>query len=53
MRKDYQYLLLDLDGTITDPMIGITRSVEYALSYFNIKVNRPGRTLSLHWPSSY
>lgn len=40
MRKDYQYLLLDLDGTITDPMIGITRSVEYALSYFNIEVNR-------------
>lgn len=40
MKRDYQYLLLDLDGTITDPMIGITRSVQYALSYFNIKVNR-------------
>lgn len=39
MRKDYQYLLLDLDGTITDPMIGITRSVQYALSFFGIKVS--------------
>lgn len=39
MRKDYQYLLLDLDGTITDPMIGITSSVQYALSYFGIKVS--------------
>ncbi len=39
MKKEYHYLLLDLDGTITDPMVGITRSVEYALSHFNIKVN--------------
>lgn len=39
MNKDYQFLLLDLDGTITDPMVGITRSIEYALSHFNIKVN--------------
>jgi Predicted phosphatases len=39
MEKKYHYLLLDLDGTITDPMVGITRSVEYALSHFNIKVN--------------
>ena len=23
--KEYNYLLMDLDGTITDPMIGITR----------------------------
>lgn len=28
--KEYKYILLDLDGTITDPMIGITRCVEYA-----------------------
>lgn len=38
MKKDHQYLLLDLDGTITDPMIGITRSVQYALSFFGIKI---------------
>ncbi len=36
--KNYQYLLLDLDGTIIDPWIGITRSAEYALNYFNIEV---------------
>lgn len=30
--------MFDLDGTLTDPMIGITSSVKYALSYFNIDV---------------
>ena len=34
--KEYKYILLDLDGTITDPMIGITRCVEYALNHFGI-----------------
>ena len=33
--KRYQHILFDLDGTLTDPMIGITSSVKYALSYFN------------------
>lgn len=37
--KDYRNLLLDLDGTITDPMEGITRSVEYALNHLGIAVN--------------
>lgn len=36
--KEYNYLLMDLDGTITDPMIGITRCVEYALNHFGIQV---------------
>ncbi|MDD7209268.1 MAG: HAD family hydrolase, partial [Lachnospiraceae bacterium] len=27
-----QYLMFDLDGTLTDPMVGITSSVKYALS---------------------
>jgi len=36
--KRYQHILFDLDGTLTDPMIGITSSVKYALSYFNIEV---------------
>ena len=27
----YQYVLFDLDGTLTDPGIGITNSVMYAL----------------------
>jgi haloacid dehalogenase superfamily, subfamily IA, variant 1 with third motif having Dx(3-4)D or Dx(3-4)E len=36
--QKYQYLLLDLDGTVTDPMVGITRSVQYALSFFGITI---------------
>lgn len=33
-----KYVLFDLDGTLTDPFMGITQSVQYALSYFDIKV---------------
>lgn len=31
-----QYLLFDLDGTLTDPKVGITTSVQYALKAFGI-----------------
>lgn len=34
----YNIILFDLDGTISDPGIGITNSVAYALEKFNIKV---------------
>lgn len=34
----YQTILFDLDGTITDPGLGITNSVMYALDKFGIKV---------------
>ena len=34
----YKYLLFDLDGTLTDPGLGITNSVMYALRKFNINV---------------
>lgn len=34
----YSIILFDLDGTISDPGIGITNSVSYALEKFNIKV---------------
>ena len=34
----YQYLLFDLDGTLTDPGIGITNSVMYALEKYGIAV---------------
>lgn len=34
-----QYILFDLDGTLTDPMMGITKSVRYALNYYGIEVN--------------
>lgn len=34
----YNYILLDLDGTITDSNVGVTKSVQYALKYFDILV---------------
>lgn len=33
---DKKYILFDLDGTLTDPKIGITKSVSYALEAFGI-----------------
>ena len=36
--KNYKYILFDLDGTLTDPCVGITKSVEYALNKFGITV---------------
>ncbi len=35
----YKYVLFDLDGTLTDPALGITNSVIYALSRFGIEVS--------------
>ena len=35
----YKYYLFDLDGTLTDPGIGITNSVMYALEKFGIHVS--------------
>jgi len=35
----YKYILFDLDGTLTDPGIGITNSVMYALNKFGIEVD--------------
>ena len=32
----FDYILFDLDGTLTDPKEGITRSVQYALEYYGI-----------------
>ena len=40
----YDAILFDLDGTIIDSEVGITRSVQYALDAFGIKVDDP-RTL--------
>lgn len=31
------YILFDLDGTLTDPMVGITKSVQYALKTYGIE----------------
>jgi len=37
--KSYKYILFDLDGTLTDPKEGITRSVAYALESLGINVS--------------
>ena len=34
----YKFILFDLDGTLTDPELGITNSVMYALNKFGIEV---------------
>lgn len=41
MNNNFEYILLDLDGTITDSGEGITKSVQYALNSFGISVDNP------------
>lgn len=36
-----RFLLFDLDGTLTDPKAGITKSVQYSLGFFGINVSDP------------
>lgn len=36
MTKLYKTYLFDLDGTLTDPQVGITNSIQYALTRFDI-----------------
>lgn len=38
VRTGMKYVLMDLDGTITNPKLGITKSVQRALEHFNIVV---------------
>ena len=35
--KHYSTILFDLDGTLTDPQVGITKSVQYALGRMGIE----------------
>lgn len=35
-----KYILFDLDGTLTDPMVGITKSVQHALKSYGIEEPR-------------
>lgn len=48
--KDKTNLLFDLDGTLTDPFIGITRSVQHALSHYGIIENDLSRLASFIGP---
>jgi len=38
--KSYKNIIFDLDGTLTDPGIGITNSIMYALKKFGIEAER-------------
>lgn len=38
MKKIYEYVLFDLDGTLVNSSEGITKAVQHALKYFNIDV---------------
>ena len=42
MPQNIKYILFDLDGTITDPFEGISKSIIYAAESMGIKVNDPG-----------
>jgi len=39
LKINKKYILFDLDGTLTDPKEGITRSVQYSLRHFGIEEN--------------
>ncbi len=45
----YNYLLFDLDGTLTDSGAGIINSVLYALKKFDIEVKRPSTIICVYW----
>lgn len=54
--KKYQYLLFDLDGTLTDSKLGITRSVQYSLEKMGREIPPADELLSFIGPplvSSY
>lgn len=50
MKKTYQYILFDLDGTLTDPKLGITKSIQHALKHFKINVSNLDSLIPLIGP---
>lgn len=49
----FKYILFDLDGTLTDPALGITNSVMYALKRWNISVEDRGELYKFIGPPLY
>ena len=49
-RVKYQYLLFDLDGTLTNPYEGITKSFQYALSAYGIEAEQSELTFVIGPP---
>ena len=50
LSRSVRYLLFDLDGTLTDPAVGITRSIQYALRHFGIEEPDRDKLLSYIGP---
>lgn len=48
--ETFSVLLFDLDGTLTDPKVGITRCVNYALAYFGREVENSDELVSFIGP---
>ncbi len=40
MKRTFEYIMFDLDGTLTEPYEGITKSFQYALKAYGINVNQ-------------
>jgi len=49
----YDLVLFDLDGTLTDPKIGITKSIQYALSRLGVPEDNSERLVSFIGPPLY
>lgn len=49
----YQTILFDLDGTLTDSFEGITKSAQYALAHFGIQINDLNQLKKFIGPSLY
>ncbi|MEL7329560.1 MAG: HAD hydrolase-like protein [Cyanobacteria bacterium J06559_1] len=45
-----QHILLDLDGTLSDPKVGITQSIRYALTQLNVNVPSAKRLIDCIGP---
>ncbi len=50
LARSTRYLLFDLDGTLTDPALGITRSVQHALRHFGLEEQDYQKLLSYIGP---
>ena len=45
-----EFIFFDLDGTLTDPKTGITKSVQYSLKAFGIDINDPDELVAFIGP---
>lgn len=50
---DKKYILFDLDGTLTNPYEGITKSVQHALSHFGIEEKQENLKMFIGPPLAY